>query len=145
MLQYIAGTVTNFLWDELSPYGDVVLETDAAGTILASYALGGTELLSQTRGGTTSTYLHDGQGSVRALTDATGTLTDTYRYIAFGDLYAQTGATTNPYLYTGQQFDALTDLYNLRARYYAPVMGRFLSRDPGSGSRTRSGCTTTPK
>jgi len=40
------------------------------------------------------------------------------------------GASDNPYLYTGQQFDALTGLYSLRARYYDPALGRFLSRDP---------------
>ena len=41
----------------------------------------------------------------------------------------QTGTTTNNYLYTGQQFDSLTGLYSLRARYYAPGLGRFLSQD----------------
>ncbi|NJL54065.1 RHS repeat-associated core domain-containing protein [bacterium] len=56
-------------------------------------------------------------------------MTDTYAYTAFGDLYAQTGTTPNRYLYTGQQFDALTGQYSLRARFYAPGAGRFLSRD----------------
>ncbi|MHB8113352.1 MAG: RHS repeat-associated core domain-containing protein, partial [Bellilinea sp.] len=97
--------------------------------MLASYVLGGTELLSQTRGGVTSYYLHDGQGSTRALTDDSGAVTDTYAYTAFGELYAQTGSTTDAHLYTGQQSDALTGLYSLRARYYSPGDGRFLSRD----------------
>jgi len=52
--QNVAAQVTNYLWDELSPYGDVVLETDGGGSVLASYVLGGTELLEQTRSGTTS-------------------------------------------------------------------------------------------
>jgi len=43
---------------------------------------------------------------------------------------SHSGASDNPYLYTGQQFDALTGLYSLRARYYDPALGRFLSRDP---------------
>ena len=34
-----------------------------------------------------------------------------------------------PYRYTGQQFDSLTGLYSLRARYYNPALGRFLSQD----------------
>ena len=46
-----------------------------------------------------------------------------------GELFNQTGTTTNSYLYTGQQFDSLTSLYSLRARYYAPNLGRFLSQD----------------
>ena len=61
--------------------------------------------------------------------DETGTLTDTYDYTAFGELYAQTGTTPNNYLYTGQQYDEVTGLYSLRARYYNPADGRFLSRD----------------
>ncbi|HEU0291248.1 MAG TPA: RHS repeat-associated core domain-containing protein [Anaerolineales bacterium] len=42
---------------------------------------------------------------------------------------AVNGSTTNSYLYTGQQFDSLTGLYSLRARYYNPALGRFLSQD----------------
>lgn len=86
------------------------------------------ELLSETRGGATSCYLHDGQGSARALSDDSGAVIDTYAYTAFGELYAQAGTTANAYLCTGQQFDALTGLYSLRARYYGPGYGRFLSQ-----------------
>ncbi len=49
--QSVATQDINYLWDETSPYGDVVLETDGGGSMLASYVLGGTELLSQTRAG----------------------------------------------------------------------------------------------
>ncbi len=41
-------------------------------------------------------------------------------------------APTSNYLYTGQQFDKLTGLYDLRARYYNPTDGRFLSQDKAS-------------
>lgn len=87
------------------------------------------QLTSQTRGGTTHYYLPDDQGSTRALTNASGTVTGIYNYHAFGELAAQTGGTANNYLYTGQQFDSLTGLYSLRARYYDPGVGRLLSRD----------------
>jgi len=86
-------------------------------------------LLSQTRSGAISYFLQDGQSSTRALTDNTGAITDTYSYTAFGELQSQSGSTTNSYLYTGQQFDSLTGLYDLRARYYNPGLGRFLSQD----------------
>jgi len=128
--QTVGGSETNYLWDEASLYGDVVLETDGAGAAGASYVLGGPELLSQTRGGSTSYYLADGQGSTRALTNSAAAVTDTYEYTAFGELFAGTGSTANPYLYTGQQFDVLSGLYSLRARYYDAGIGRFLSRDP---------------
>ncbi len=128
--QTVNGTDTNYLWDETSRYGDVVLETDGGGALLVSYGLVDGRLLSQHRGGVDSYYLHDARGSTRALVDSAGTVTDTYRYAAFGDIYAQTGSTLNNYLYTGQQHDNLTGLYSLRARYYEPRLGRFISRDP---------------
>jgi RHS repeat-associated protein len=43
------------------------------------------------------------------------------------------GSTPNNYLYRGEQFDPDLGLYYLRARYYNPVTGRFLTRDPEPG------------
>lgn len=62
-----------------------------------------------------------------------GAITDTYCYDAYGMLLEQTGSTTNPYLYRGEQCDAETDAYYLRARYYQPGTGRFFSTDPVEG------------
>ena len=130
-IQQTAGTqTTNYLWDQFSPYGDVIQESDGTGAPTASYVLGGAELLTQTRGTTTSYYLHDGQNSARTVTDVTGSVTDTYLYDAYGNTQAKSGATVNSYQYTGQQFDASTGLYDLRARYYDAVVGRFASWDP---------------
>ena len=106
-----------------------MLETNASGVPQVSYELAQGELISQTRSGSASYYLPDGQGSVRALANSSGTITDTYNYDAFGKLANSTGTTANTYLYTGQQFDSVTGLYDLRARYYNPALGRFLSRD----------------
>ncbi len=126
--QTTGANVTNYLWDPTSAYGDVVRESDGSGATTASYALGG-EVLSQTRGGATSYYLQDGQGSTRALTDANGNVTDRYSYDAYGTVTSYQGATVNSYLYDGQQYDASTGLYSLRARYYDPTLGRFTSQD----------------
>lgn len=38
--QTVGTSVTNYLWDETSPYGDVVMETDGTGAVQASYVLG---------------------------------------------------------------------------------------------------------
>jgi len=40
---------------------------------------------------------------------------------------------SNNYLYRGEQYDSDLGLYYLRARYYNPATGRFLSRDPEDG------------
>jgi RHS repeat-associated protein len=125
--QAIGTQTTSYLWDETSLYGDVVLETTAG--INTSYVLAGRKLISQSRNGSTSYYLQDGQGSTRTLTDDSGSVTDSYSYTAFGEIFSQSGTTENKYLYTGQQFDESTGLYSLRARYFNPAVGRFLSQD----------------
>ena len=76
----------------------------------------------------------DGLGSTRALSNDAGAGTDTYTYDAFGTLAGSTGLTPNNYLFTGEQFDPAIGFYYLRARYYAPGSGRFLTMDPWQGS-----------
>jgi len=71
---------------------------------------------------------------VRALISQDGTVTDRYTYDAFGNEIAHHGNDTNPYLFAGQRSDTATGLYDMRARYYDPSVGRFLSRDPLSTS-----------
>jgi RHS repeat-associated protein len=60
----------------------------------------------------------------------------TYDYDAWGNTVNQTGSTPNVYRYRGEQYDPDLNLYYLRARYFSPLTGRFLTRDPV----TRCGC-----
>jgi RHS repeat-associated protein len=46
----------------------------------------------------------------------------------------KTGSTLNDFLYAGEQFDPNVGFYYLRARYYDPTSGRFISRDPFGGN-----------
>lgn len=73
-------------------------------------------------------YHTDHLGTVRFLTNSKGSRADSYDYDAFGNLLS-TPQTKNTRLYTGEDRDAQTRLLYLRARYYRPDMGRFLSRD----------------
>jgi len=61
---------------------------------------------------------------------------DSYEFDAFGNEISSTGSTPNNYLYRGEQFDPDLGLYYLRARYYNPATGRFMSRDPEDGKPT---------
>ena len=63
-------------------------------------------------------------------------VTDTYDYDAFGNKINSTGSTPNNFLYRGEQYDPDLGLYYLRARYYNPITGRFMSRDPKDGVLT---------
>ena len=124
---------TNYVVDPASKAPQVVVETDGTGHIVASYTYG-LELISQRRGGVDSFYLSDALGSTRALTNSQGVVTDRYSYDAFGQLLTSTGTTVNSFLYTGEQRDDAAGLYYLRARYYDPAIGRFLTQDPHQGS-----------
>ena len=77
-------------------------------------------------------YLTDGLGSTVSLTDDTGSTIAAYDYDDYGETSQIAGSTSvyNPFLYTGQEWDAELGMYNLRARHYAPSLGRFIARDP---------------
>jgi RHS repeat-associated protein len=73
-------------------------------------------------------FLYDGLGSSTELAAHDGSVTGAYAYDVFGPVRAHTGASTE-WSYTGEQNDS-TGLEYLRARYYDPAAGRFLSQDP---------------
>ena len=52
-----------------------------------------------------------------------------YTYDAFGNITEQIGTSENAFLYCGEYFDAETETYYLRARYYDPTSGRFTQQD----------------
>ncbi len=56
-----------------------------------------------------------------------------YDYEAFGALKSSSGSLANAFRFAGEQSDAETGLYCLRARYYDPSTGRFISKDPFPG------------
>ncbi len=119
-----------YVVDKNRPYVQVLEEQRTQGVLSAvtNYAYGD-DLLSRTTNGVTHYYQYDGLGSTRALSDTSGTLTDTYSYDAYGMLLNSTGTRENPYLYRGEQYDSDLSAYYLRARYYQPGMGRFLTTD----------------
>lgn len=60
----------------------------------------------------------------------------TYKYDVFGAVRSSTGAGSTEYRFTGQQNDATVGYTYLRARYYDPATGRFVSKDPFPGVLT---------
>jgi len=83
-------------------------------------------------------YVHDGLGSVRQLLDGTGDLETSYAYDPFG-VPVVGGDVSNPYQFTGEAWDAEVELLYLRARYYQPGVGRFVTKDPWAGDVWRPG------
>jgi RHS repeat-associated protein len=125
----VNGTITAYLYDGNA----ILLELDAAGRMTARYTHGPTIdwPLVMERAGQTWFYHGDALGSVAALTDSSGNLRRTYAYDSWGrSQSAGDSQPPNPFLFAGRQYDAETGLYYMRARYYDPVVGRFMSQDP---------------
>jgi len=132
------GVITQYLVDDLNPTGYAqVVEEIVNGAVTKQYTYGLQRIDEEqviNNVWTTSFYGYDGAGSVRQLTNLAGTVTDSYEYDAFGNSFTKTGSTPNNYLYRGEQYDSDLGLYYLRARYYNPQTGRFMSRDPEEGN-----------
>ena len=129
---------TRYLVDTNGLLPQVLAETDQSGNLITSYTRG-EELISLHRAEETCYYLYDGHGSVRKLADEEGVITDTYTYDAFGNLINRTGNTKNDFLFCGEQYDANTGFYYLRARYMKPSTGTFITMDSIPGLHIRPG------
>ena len=81
-------------------------------------------------------HLADGLGSVRQVADAAGDVTLAQSFKPYGGVLESAGDGATAYAFTGEWTDE-TGLVHLRARYYAPASGRFLTRDPWGGDRQR--------
>ena len=67
---------------------------------------------------------------MRQWTDSGGYVTYTGGYTPFGVGMWQEGSTASSWGYTGEWWDADAGLLYLRTRWYAPGVGRFITRDP---------------
>ena len=119
--------------DTSGDLSQVVAETDEEGNLTASYVRGH-ELISIEKPNNKWYYICDGRGSVRHLLNEEGTATDNYSYDAYGVLLTKDGETDNSYMYVGEEYNANTGLYYLRARYMNPTTGSFTTMDSYQGN-----------
>lgn len=122
-IQNLLGT--SFLYDGLNAVQEL------SGTTVTANLLNGAidEIFSRTDSSGSFAQLRDLLGSTLALTDANGSLQTTYSYDPFGKTSSAGPASTNVFQYTGRE-DEGNGLYYYRARYYNPLLGRFISQDP---------------
>ena len=133
------GRLVQFLYNEDR---EVVAEKDYSGNIIRY--IRGLGLISSDSENA-KTYYHyvcDGQGSVshiiRGEDKESGVseqgreqdrILNHYEYDAFGNTISCKEQVENRFRYQGEQYDPITRQYYLRARYYNPVIGRFIQED----------------
>jgi RHS repeat-associated protein len=123
-----SGVKTKYINDVAFGLTQVIMETNNAGIVQATYTYG-RDLISMNRADANSYYLYDGLGSVKQMTDSNEAVVASYTYNSFGNVIASSGTIENNYKFTGEQFDSSSGLLYLRARYYDSRVGRFISRD----------------
>ncbi len=128
---------TRYVLDILG-MSQVLMETDLSGNV-QNYYIYGLGLISRiSSSNATNYYISDFRGSIVAMTDATtsATITNQYQYDDFGKITQFSEVTANPFRYVGKYGVMYDDSLNyfMRARYYDPKIGRFMSEDPVWGT-----------
>ena len=131
----VNGEKTIYVWD-----GDqVVMELSKGGAVQKRY-IRGNDLVYADKGENTEKtyYVTDMHGNVVQLLDESGNVTKTYEYDSFGNEVKPEKKDENPYRYCGEYYDKETEEVYLRARYYQPSVGRFITRDTYTGESDES-------
>ena len=126
----LAGT--SFLYN-----GANAVQELSGSTVTANLLSGGVdEIFSRTDSSGALTQLKDALGSTIALADYSGNVQTSYIYDPYGNTSVTGTSNANEFQYTGRENEG-NGLYYYRARYYSPVLHRFISEDPlgfaGSG------------
>ena len=134
-----AGVKTNFSYDadgkrikKTNPqsttlYFGSLLKQD--NTIVTKYYYAGPILVAKQDSNGKAWYHADHLGSTRLMTDESGQSIKRYEYAAFGQTLGSPGTANNERGFTGHISDAESGLVYMVARYYDPILGRFISAD----------------
>ena len=137
-----AGKLVSFIYADR----EVITEEDEAGEHIRY--IHGHELLASDseRARTYYHYACDEMGSITDITDCHGTELNHYAYDAFGNRTVEEETVENRFGFAGEMLDAVTGQYYLRARFYNPVIARFLSEDTyyGDGLNLYAYCHNNP-
>ncbi len=131
----VNGEKTIYVWDG----EQVVMELSKGGAVQKRY-IRGNDLVYADKGENTEKtyYVTDMHGNVVQLLDESGNVTKTYEYDSFGNEVKPEKKDENPYRYCGEYYDKETEEVYLRARYYQPSVGRFITRDTYTGESDES-------
>lgn len=120
---------TNYIYDAS---GNLLAEADSQNRITRYYIYGQGLLSMITLENASYCYHFDGNGNTIALTDSLRNTVSGYAYDAFGTVVDQSEWIPQPFKFVGQHgvMAETNGFYYMRARYYDPAVGRFISEDP---------------
>ncbi len=124
-----SGVETRYIYDA---GGNLLAEADSSNTITKYYIHGLGLIAMVTPSNDVYTYHFNAVGSTIAMTDSSQTVVNKYTYDPFGKIINQVEAVAQPFKFVGQH-GVMTEsngFYYMRARYYDPEVGRFVSEDP---------------
>ena len=119
----VNGHTTTHVWDR----GSIILEMNGSGAVVNRFSRGLGHLIRSYHHGF---YLFNARTDVVQRVDSSGNIIHTYRYDAFGNQLNGDEVNTNPFRFAGEYYDFETGFIYLRARFYNPAIGRFISEDP---------------
>jgi len=125
------GTVTRYVYDAS---GNLLAEANGSNQILRYYVYGQGLLAMVTPSGASYSYHYDATGNTVAMTDGSQAVVNRYAYTPYGQIVGKVEAPglSQPFQYVGQ-YGVMAEpngFYYMRARYYDPEVGRFVSEDP---------------
>jgi RHS repeat-associated protein len=146
-LSYELQTTTRFVYDgwnliseeKVNHQSTIVVRQsflwglDLSGSEQGAGGVGGLLTIKTDNPQTTTFVVSDANGNVTTLVEASdGKKTAEYEYSPFGIVLKQTGpqANTNPFRFSTKYHDNETGLVYYGYRYYNPIIGRWLNRDP---------------
>jgi RHS repeat-associated protein len=123
------GVVTRYIYDA---FGNLLAEADGSNNITRYYIQGAGLLAAVTSSNTLYCYHFNATGHTMAMTDSAQVVVNKFSYDPYGNITNQSEGINQPFKYVGQ-FGVITEpngFYYMRARYYDPQVGRFISEDP---------------
>jgi RHS repeat-associated protein len=123
-------STTHYLWDG----DDLVAELDGAGNPIREYAyypgIDRPHSVRRASDGAVFYYMGESPGHVTGLVSATNQVLNKYEYTPWGEPITTSEQVAQPLRYMAREYDGEAKLFYVRARYYDPALGRFISEDP---------------
>jgi RHS repeat-associated protein len=107
----------------------VEIAADNSESVTRYYSQASQRLAMRNLDGSIDYLLDDHLGSVSAVVNTAGEVVSQSRYLPFGELLWNDGESPTDYSYTGQRSLSDLGLMDYNARFYDPLLGRFIQPD----------------